>query len=351
MCCGSDDDYDHDQEPVFGSTNTEFYSPTNNSRTQQRQKQQRPSPPRYQSPTREQIEKRDRQARATAAAHQYGWPTLRGVAGNMDTNLHRTLGNRDSIIEPRLAGNLATMPGSDYRSVYDPNKRRQPQPQPSSRTVHQRPSRAPAPNTALRGTPPPTTTQKREQQQQSQPQSPPYYQQRGQSQQQKQQYSRPIYQQPQGIPPMTMTMGMAPATTMQDARRVPQRVNTNENPRGTVAARKPVIQSVHPVRPVLNNAHAHAHVHAPQAARLVRRDSNGVSECSDDDDDDDAHDDDDDEDECRRRGNLRDYTVSPVQSPQFFNHNNSNNGNSNSKKGPGLYSQLGIDLPNGGSRF
>ncbi|KAI1277154.1 hypothetical protein F5Y07DRAFT_364230 [Xylaria sp. FL0933] len=176
-------------------------------------------------PSREEAEKRRRQAQATAAAQNYGWPTTRGMTGNTDPL--KTRGNRDSVIEPDLAGGLAAMPGSDFRAVYDPQRAQQ-------QRMH-RPS-------------PPRP-----------PQRPPYYQQRF------------VEKQPARMPNMP---------NMQNVSRKPQVVNQNRP-----LARKPVIQTVHPQH------------QAPRAARIVRRDSNGVSECSDDDVD---------------IEDLRDYTVSPI---------------------------------------
>ncbi|KAI0428861.1 hypothetical protein F5Y09DRAFT_343268 [Xylaria sp. FL1042] len=176
-------------------------------------------------PSREEIEKRQRQAQATAAARSYGWPTTRGITGNTDPLQRR--GNRDSIIEPDLAGGLAAMPGSDFRAVYDPHR--------AHRHRHQ--NHRPGP-------PRP-------------PQHPPYYQQRFVSHQQ-----------------------VRNALDVQDVRRTPQIVNHRH-----AIARKPLIQRARP------------QVAPPQAARLVRRDSNGISECSDDE------------------GDLKDYVVSPVSPP------------------------------------
>ncbi|TGJ84860.1 hypothetical protein E0Z10_g3919 [Xylaria hypoxylon] len=222
MCCGSEDDY-YTVSP-YRPANEKHHASVSQARSQRQPK------PQHRGPSREEIEKRQRQAQATAAAQNYGWPTSRRVAGNIPTNHIQTPGNRDSIIEPDVAGGLAAIPGSDFRAVYDPQQSRQ---QPTHRPSPPRP-----------------------------PQRPVYYQQRF------------VSQQPSRMPPMR-------AAPQQVVRRVPQIVHQRP-----AIARKPVLQMAHPLS------------RAPQAARLVRRDSNGISECSDDEGD---------------REDLRKYTVSPIQ--------------------------------------
>ncbi|KAI1428370.1 hypothetical protein F5Y12DRAFT_733403 [Xylaria sp. FL1777] len=237
MCCGgSEDDY-YTVSP---------YRPANENPhpSVAQHRPERYHQPRHRGPSREEVEKRQRQAQATAAAQNYGWPITRGVSRN--PNHLQTSRNRDSVIEPDLAGGLAAMPGSDFRAVYDPQRSRQQQ-------IH-RPS-------------PPRPPQRQPQRPpQRLPQRPPYHQQRF------------VSQQPPRMPPMSV-----PAK--QDVRRVPLVVQQHQ-----AIARKPVIQTTRP------------QFQAPQAARLVRRDSNGISECSDDDGD---------------REDLRGYTVSPIQSPAY----------------------------------
>ncbi|KAI3329283.1 hypothetical protein HD806DRAFT_279404 [Xylariaceae sp. AK1471] len=264
MCFGSDDDYYHASP----------YRPENEhphpsvSQVQPR--------PRYQPPSREEEEKRLRQTQATVAAQKYGWPTSRGVANNIYTEHYKTSGNRDSLIEPDLAGGLASLPGSDYRAVYDPQRRRQPQ-QPGQR----QPQLVQRPNPPLQRPSPP-----------QRPQRPPYYQQRSVYQKPSYQQSQPVVYQQQ--PPMSVEL-------RQNMRRQqPQAV-----------ARKPALR----VTPQAN--------HTPMVAHLIRRDSNGVSECSDDDDDD--------------HNNLRHYTVSPIQASPGFNN------------GLGLYSQMGMSYGRNGA--
>ncbi|KAI0505239.1 hypothetical protein F5B22DRAFT_529634 [Xylaria bambusicola] len=229
-CCGSEDDY-YTVTP-YRPPNEKPHPSVYNQRQPERHNQ-----PRYRDPRREEADKRQRQAQATAAARNYGWPTTRGVAGN--TNHHRGSGSRDSIIEPGLAGGLAAMPGSDFRAVYDPQRHRQRQQQQQQR--QQQPIHRPNPVPPF--------------------QRPPYYQQRFVSQQ----------------PPRMPMMSAIPRASEEPLAR-----------RQQVIARKPVVQG------------RRTQFHAPQVARLVRRDSNGISECSDDDFD---------------REDLRQYTVSPIQSP------------------------------------
>jgi hypothetical protein len=267
MCCGSGDDYYH--ASPYRPENERAH--TSASHAQPRSRRRRPS--------REEEEKRLRQTQATVAAQKYGWPTSRGVANNIYTEHYKTPGNRDSLIEPGLAGGLAAMPGSDYRAVYDPQRRRQPQ------QLIQQPNPHPQ-----RQTPP------------QRPQRPPYYQQRSVHQ-------RPAHQQPPLTYQQQPPMSMAPRQDMR--RQQPQVAHQRPVP---AVARKPVLR----VTPQPN--------HAPMVASLVRRDSNGVSECSDDDGDDGHH-----------HRSLRGHTVSPIQaSPGFGN-------------GPGLYSQMGMSYGRNGA--
>ncbi|KAI0416914.1 hypothetical protein F5X98DRAFT_342473 [Xylaria grammica] len=237
MCCGSDDDY-YTVSPYRPVNEIPHHSVSH-------ARAQRQPVPQRRGPSREEMEKRQRQAQATAAAQKYGWPTAHRAGGNIPTNHSQAPGNRDSVIEAELAGGLAAMPGSDFRAVYDPQRPRQ-------QPVH-RPS-------------PPQPYQR-----------PPYYQQRF------------VTQQPARTAPMR-------AAPQQDARRQPQMVHHRP-----ALARKPVIQT------------AHSPFRAPRAAKLVRRDSNGVSECSDDEGD---------------IADLRNYTVSPIQQSPVYG-------------GPGMYSQRG----------
>lgn len=234
-CCGSKDDYYTvtPYRPPHEKPHPSVYH-------QYQRQPERYNPPRRRDPRREEAEKRQRQAQATAAAQNYGWPTARGVPSN--TNHHpRGTGSRDSIIEPDLAGGLAAMPGSDFRAVYDPQRHRQRQ------RPRQQPIRRPNPTPPF--------------------QRPPYYQQRF------------VTQQPTRMPMMTA----APGPNI--GRAVPRVHMPATHP---VIARKPVIQDVR------------TQIYAtPQVARLVRRrDSNGISVCSDDSFD---------------REDLRQYTVSPIE--------------------------------------
>ncbi|TRX88115.1 hypothetical protein FHL15_011013 [Xylaria flabelliformis] len=106
MCCGSQDDY-YTVTPYRPSAEKPHPSVSRDPSQWHHQPQTR-------NPRREEIEKRQRQAKATAAAQRYGWPTDRAAAGG-----------RDSIIERDLAIGLTTMSGIDYAAVYDPARPRQ----------------------------------------------------------------------------------------------------------------------------------------------------------------------------------------------------------------------------------
>ncbi|KAI1166922.1 hypothetical protein F5B18DRAFT_569495 [Nemania serpens] len=236
-CCGSDSDY---------------YS-----EAREGPKPYRPVGPSQRYPqterrglSREEIEKRQRQAQATAAAQSYGWPT-RGVT---PTGPHRTHGSRDSIIESGLVGSLAALPGSDLRAVYDPQRIRQP---PHQQQLRQQPRQQPGQQP--RQQPGQQPGQQRPIHQPTWPQRPPYYQ--------------FISEQPSKVQPMS----------------TPSRHRTQTGP--------PVIKERIARKPVLHAAQPHLR---PHTAKLVRRDSNGISECSDD------------EDGVDYREKLRNYTVSPL---------------------------------------
>ncbi|KAI0438775.1 hypothetical protein F4803DRAFT_569306 [Xylaria telfairii] len=109
MCCGSKDDY-------YTATP---YRPANEKPHPSVSRGRYPPPP-PRDPRLEEIEKRQRQAQATAAAQRYGWPTSRTDPRGYDDL--QIPGNRDSLIEPGLASGLSTMPGSDFRAVYDPQR-------------------------------------------------------------------------------------------------------------------------------------------------------------------------------------------------------------------------------------
>ncbi|KAI1434504.1 hypothetical protein GGR50DRAFT_395988 [Xylaria sp. CBS 124048] len=245
MCCGSRDDYhsitpDRQEKPRPHHQ----YVPENRPR--------RPQPPpnskpQYPSASRSEREKRERQAQATAAARNYGWPAPRAASGGMATGSNRS---RDSMIEPGLASGLAAMPGSEFRAVYDPHKRRQLPPRPQHSQQQQQPQ------TVHSSTPPPPY------------QRPPYY------------HLGVVNHQPGRTQPMQVKPVQA----------VPIPAGKGKPRHHPAIARQPVIQA------------AHRMSRMPQAAVLVRRrDSNGVSECSDDEGD--GH---------RAHEKLRNYTVSPL---------------------------------------
>ncbi|KAI1382201.1 hypothetical protein F4677DRAFT_18625 [Hypoxylon crocopeplum] len=60
------------------------------------------------------------EAAATHAANGYGWPAQYHTGDR-----HHTLERGDSYLEPRLARDFVGLPGSDFRSVYDPDRARQ----------------------------------------------------------------------------------------------------------------------------------------------------------------------------------------------------------------------------------
>ncbi|KAI2638111.1 hypothetical protein GGS21DRAFT_455917 [Xylaria nigripes] len=230
MCCGSDDDY-----YTVSSYQQETQRPKAYA-TAGRPRQQAYPQYQYHPQSREEAEKRQRQAQATAAAHKYGWPTARGAPGNVHQQYPNNYVNRDSMIEPNLAGGLAAMPGSEFRAVYDPQRARQ---APPRRPVPQR--QQPVQNGGLP----------------RQSQRPPPQQ-------------RIVYHQPGRTPAMR-------AEPTLNNRSVPQ-----QRPG---VGRRP---DIHAARPVSE---------ASQTAEIFpRRDSNGVSVCSDDED----------------YQNLRNYTVSPL---------------------------------------
>ncbi|KAJ8129097.1 hypothetical protein O1611_g4534 [Lasiodiplodia mahajangana] len=105
-------------------------------------------------------------------------------------------------------------------------------------------------------------------QQQAPPQRPPYHQQRFVSRQ----------------PPIMPPMKAAPLAIVSE--------------KSVAAQQRPSIAQRPTVKP------ADRRYVQPQTARLVRRDSNGISECSEDDDN-------------SRLEELRNYTVSPIQSPRW----------------------------------
>ncbi|KAI1369457.1 hypothetical protein F5Y08DRAFT_153631 [Xylaria arbuscula] len=255
-CCGSEDDY-YTVTP-YRPANEKPHPSVYHQHQQHQRQPERYNPPRRRDPRREEAEKQQRQAQVTAAARNYGWPTARGVPGY--TNHARATGSRDSIIEPDLAGGLAAMPGSDFRAFYDPQRQHHHQRQRQQQPRQQQPTRRPNPVPPF--------------------QHPPYYQQRF------------VTQQPTRMPMMTMaTPGPGPGPRSNVGRAALPRAHMLPIHQQPAIARKPVIHD--------GRAQFYA---TPQVARLVghhhRRDSNGISECSDDSFD---HED------------LRQYTVSPIE--------------------------------------
>ncbi|KAI0164943.1 hypothetical protein GGR57DRAFT_514801 [Xylariaceae sp. FL1272] len=282
-CCGSDDDYYH----------VTPYKPENERRqpkpNPQGHSQWHPQPKQYGGLTKEQFEKRERQARATHAAQKYGWPTPRGVGQNIFTD-HLPAGNRDSVIEQGLAGAFVSMPGSEFRElrpVYDPVRVRQPQnASPGApRQAPQRPQRPQRPQMS---------------QLPSFPQYGAAYARPGPALGSGQR--QPIYQQPTRQPPMSQGPQRRPNVT----HRTPsseKRPAIQPSP-----AKRPVVQTLDLSRVKSQKATFHmATPHRAHFPKVVRRDSNGVSDCSDD---------------AGNLDDLRNYTVSPMRpdlSPQPFN--------------------------------
>ncbi|KAI0113914.1 hypothetical protein GGR51DRAFT_556412 [Nemania sp. FL0031] len=268
-CCGSEDDYY--RATPYRPDYQEPHPSVSPDRLRRQPETRRPMS-REEIERRERIEKRERQAQATAAAQNYGWPTSRMDGGGF-VNRGYSSGNRDSMIEPHLAGGLVALPGLDFAAVYDPQRSRQlPRPPPPV----QRPRYPPPQQSQL-----PLQQQRQQQQQHSwQPQRQQQLQQPWQPQQQYQRNPSPLYQQ-QFVyeqPPQMPLMRVAP---LPNTRAQPPSAQHHN------IARRPVVQIVAP--PFVQ----------PQTARLVRRDSNGISECDDDDD--------------YRLEELRNYTVSPVR--------------------------------------
>ncbi|KAI0135555.1 hypothetical protein F4814DRAFT_27208 [Daldinia grandis] len=82
-------------------------------RPRQQPRNRRAHPPRFEHSPRQE---------ATRAAQNYGWP--RNPNMNSSYN-HGQPGNRDSQFEPGLAEAFVSLPGSDFRRVYDPERSRQ----------------------------------------------------------------------------------------------------------------------------------------------------------------------------------------------------------------------------------
>ncbi|KAI1828067.1 hypothetical protein F4861DRAFT_490531 [Xylaria intraflava] len=323
MCCGSEDDY-YTVSP-YRPENERPHPSVAAAHTRQNPQRQ------YQTPNRDEAEKRQRQEQAAAAARNYGWPTARGVNGNIYTNNRERPENRDSMIEPDLAGGLAAMPGSDFRAVYDPNRARQQQvhrPSPPdcrpsqpihrpSQPIHRQGQPINKPNQPVNKPGQPISRPSQPANRPSQPTDRPSEPVRRLSPPPP--YQRPAYYQYSYV-------------DKQPAKVAPMRAEPKHGNRGTPhqrpsPERKPVIQTVRPilkapqvaeivcsetprqqpglvrkpvsktVRPILVTPQVAEIVQVPEPIR--RRDSNGVSECSDDDMDVD----------------LSNYTVSPLESP------------------------------------
>ncbi|KAI1322882.1 hypothetical protein F5Y16DRAFT_385106 [Xylariaceae sp. FL0255] len=140
---------------------------------------------------------------------------------------------------------------------------------------------------------------------------------------------RPIYQQPQAAVPMSAAPRKGPE---MQTRRFPVVQNVSSQPKrpqivhnSPAAGRKPVIQTIQtqtthqsPARKAIIQS-APVHIAKPQVARIVRRDSNGISDCSDSEDDSNDH------------STWRRHNVSPVQaSPKAMG------------SGGQLYAQMGM---------
>ncbi|KAI1345180.1 hypothetical protein F5Y15DRAFT_410855 [Xylariaceae sp. FL0016] len=272
MCCGSSDDYER--------PNPQPYHP-----------QRQPVGPQHRAMEQGNGKLRAQMA-ATRAAGKYGWPTDRQSHPQAGQRGQATAACRDSFIEPGLAAHLSTMPGAEFRSVYDPQRARQPHPS----------------SGALRRPAPPQMSQRS-------PIQPPYYQQRQQ---------QLVYQQPAAVKPMSSGLHRSKPTSrpspvsrpsQQDPRRTPQVKHAGRiaQPQSAVVemampSPKPQYQMPPVAKPryvtpqqayaAPQMGYAQPYDHVPHR-KDVRRDSNGVSECSDED----------------VGGDWRDHCVSPTLSP------------------------------------
>ncbi|OTB08807.1 hypothetical protein M426DRAFT_162199 [Hypoxylon sp. CI-4A] len=70
--------------------------------------------------------KREREAAASQAAMWYGWAGQQSQGRSRETQRPATSGSKDSYFEPHVASAFVGLPGSDFRAVYDPERRRQP---------------------------------------------------------------------------------------------------------------------------------------------------------------------------------------------------------------------------------
>ncbi|RYP87364.1 hypothetical protein DL769_000568 [Monosporascus sp. CRB-8-3] len=247
MCCGDSSDYD---QPQPQNVQDFLLSP----RPQQQQRV-------------DHYERKRVQAHATQAAHNYGWAGQR-------------IGNRDSYLEPSLGGALYGLPGSDFHHM------------PAPAAAASRPPQNYADQRRK-----PVAIDPRQQQQQRRPNM-PYH-------------PRSQQHQPGGsgsfgavpMPPKPSYHGARrrqPVPQPQPARYPahPQRPSplpvVREQP-----TRMPPMSSAQAIRRdiVINGVNPRVHHAEPQTAafgyadfepqKLVRRDSNGVSECGSDDDRDD----------------------------------------------------------------
>ncbi|KAI1661453.1 hypothetical protein F4813DRAFT_229847 [Daldinia decipiens] len=84
-----------------------------NHRPQRQRRDERALPPRYERSPRQE---------ATRAAQNYGWPRDHSMSSSYN---YGQPGNRDSHVEPELMEAFVSLPGSDLRRVYDPERSRQ----------------------------------------------------------------------------------------------------------------------------------------------------------------------------------------------------------------------------------
>ncbi|RYP23092.1 hypothetical protein DL765_001347 [Monosporascus sp. GIB2] len=248
MCCGDSSDYDQPQPQNLQG----FLLP--------------PRPHQQQRVVH--YERKRVQVQATEAAHNYGW-------GGQQT------GNRDSYLEPSLGGALYGLPGSDFRQM----------PAPAAAATR------PPQNYAVQRRKP-VAADPRQQQQQRRPNTP--YHPRPQQQQQPGGSGsfcaaptppKPSYQRAERRQPVPQ---LQPARYRAHPQRPSPPPVVREQP-----TRMPPMSSAPAIRRdiVINSVDPRVHNAEPQAAvfgyadfepqKLVRRDSNGVSECSSDDDRDD----------------------------------------------------------------
>ncbi|KAH9908988.1 hypothetical protein F4778DRAFT_206677 [Xylariomycetidae sp. FL2044] len=313
MCCGSYDDYDHPapqprprpQQPYRPQQPTQYRPQQRPQQFQQRPQQFQPQHHRRQrseqrgwAPAESMNAKQNREMASRQAAQKYGWPSESPQAHGGGSG---SGSNRDSYIDPQVNYAMGMMPGVEMPAAYNPYNRSGPPPPPARRpttaaAAAPRPPQRPT-NFPLQG-----------------PARPSHHQQ--QKQQQHVASSRPLVsRQPPRQEPMSMSMSMRPGAVPgpfrhTQARRPVAAQIVRQDSRAFAPAQAAVFETCSPpgspsppttaaAAPTLQQQQQQQ---LPKRTQIVRRDSCGVSECSDDDDDDNP-------------ATWRNYSVSPIQSP------------------------------------